>query len=118
VGVGVRKGLGFGVDCDWTAGRCRARPGFCPEVGGDPDRWGPPISGRERRERYPFGFFVAGLWAGFGAGPNLSPAASFSFPNFFHFSFLFYFIYFANLLQIKSNKFLGPSNIHCSVLKH
>jgi hypothetical protein len=47
----VRKGLGFGVDCDRTAGRCRARPGLCPEVGGDPDRWGPPVSGRERRER-------------------------------------------------------------------
>jgi hypothetical protein len=64
-----------------------------------------------------------------GLGPNLglgrigSPGL-FSFLYFFisfSFSFLiFWFVLnsFTNLVQTNSNKFLGPSNIHCSVLNH
>jgi hypothetical protein len=47
--------LGFvrigGID---GQGRRRALPGLLPELGGDPDRWGPPVGGRGREEEYPF----------------------------------------------------------------
>jgi hypothetical protein len=65
--------------------------GARPEVGGDPDRWGPPIGGRKRGRDTLLG------WDEVGPGPNLglgrfgSPSASFIFfVSFSVFSFLFY----------------------------
>jgi hypothetical protein len=56
-GDGMMGRLGF----TWLAringqGRRRALPGLLRELGGDPDRWGPPVDGRGREEEDPFGF--------------------------------------------------------------
>jgi hypothetical protein len=46
------------------------------------------------------------------------PFFYFLFSFLFSFScFMICFIIFANVIQIQSNKFLGPSNIHYNVLK-
>jgi hypothetical protein len=96
--------LGFarvdGIDCQ---GRRRALPGLLPELGGDPDRWGPPVSGRGREGKYPFGFCP-----GMGRGPllelgQMAPRRPFSISliisSFSDFCFNFY------LFQKSSNQF-------------
>jgi hypothetical protein len=70
--------------------------GARPEVGGDPDRWGPLVGGRGRGRGYPFGFVpgwaVGRLWSG---------AESFPHDLFIFSLFLFLFLFlFSGLIQI------------------
>jgi hypothetical protein len=84
------------------------------------DRWGPDVSGWRRGSGYPFGF-CSGMGRGRIWGwANLVPLAFYSFLYFFFIffsDFLNCFIYFPNLIQTKSNKFLKYSIVHYSVLK-
>jgi hypothetical protein len=101
------------------AGSSRARARLRPEVEGDPDRWGPPISGRKGE-----GDTLSG-WDGIGPG-RLQRLGRFGPPGLFYiflwfslFPFLFFpisFISFENLIQIQSNNFLSYYNIQGNIL--
>jgi hypothetical protein len=86
------------------------------------DKWVPPVIGGRGGEVTLLGFWPGGPWADSEVGPNGFPGAFFVFFDFFSpflFSdFRFVSKSFANLFQFKSNKFLEPSDIHCSVLNH
>jgi hypothetical protein len=96
-GGGVMGRLGFAqlVRIDGQ-GRRRALPGLLPELGGDPDRWGPPVSGRGREGKYPFGFCP-----GMARGPFPGSGRIWSRGLFFcSFVFLFSdFLFISHLLQ-------------------
>jgi hypothetical protein len=134
------KGRGEEVPSLFIADRCLAGGGRVRVRGGD-RRWeasgsswsaargrrrvwqAGPRRQREREEedRTNSGNTPGGLWAGFGAGPNRSPAAFYSFSDFlfpfsnFLNSVLIQII--CNLFQIDSNKILYYPNIQLNVLK-
>jgi hypothetical protein len=120
--VGRGLGLGLGEESD-GAGNSRAGARLLVEEGDDPDRWGPPVSGREREGRYPFGrgFLGRGPVSSLGRKGYPGPFHSFFFIFFlfflFFFCFLISFITFAFWLQFDSNQNLKFSNIQNNILK-
>jgi hypothetical protein len=87
-GCSMREGVGFGArGRDWTKGLRRAPPGLLDGGRRRPDRWGPPIGGRERGGDTISGEDDAGPWASSGAGPEGLPRPSLYFSCFFSFSF-------------------------------
>jgi hypothetical protein len=72
-------------------GSSRAGAGLLPEEEDDPDRWGPPIGGREREGRYPFGwgFLCRGPVSSLGRKGYPGPFHFFSFSSFSFFVFSF-----------------------------
>jgi hypothetical protein len=117
--LGERAKVSRGFDDGWWRW-CRARPGHWLEVEREADTWAPDVSGREERRSVTlWGFARLGLGPKRSLGRNGPRRPLFYFLISFLFSifwFLNCFIYFANLLQINSNKFLGSSTIHYSVL--
>jgi hypothetical protein len=115
----MEKGQGFGRGGDGRLAELPARARLLPEEEEGPDRWGHLVSKGEREGAYPFGIFPAGPGMDFGTGSKWLPWPFSYFLYFFLFSFsgfLNCYIYFANLIQTKSNKFLNSSNIQHSVL--
>jgi hypothetical protein len=87
-------------------GRCRAQGGVLPELDGDADRRGRPISGRSEGAMYPFekmrSWAVGHLWGWVERLP-----AAFSFFLFFFF-FLFLISYFFYNFCKKASKQFKP----------
>jgi hypothetical protein len=99
------------------SGSSRAGAGLLPEEEGGPGRWSRVVSDGSG---YRFGAGACWAGAGFSVWAEMDPEACFLFSDFLY-SFLFSgfpscFIYFANLIQINSNKNLECSIVHCSVL--
>jgi hypothetical protein len=94
-----------------VAGR-RALAGHQPGEEGGPDRWGPPIGGRERGQDTLSGSGVLLGWAEMEAGLERFPEAFFLFSVFFSFSF-YRFLNYSNLLQFR---FKSNQTRSCNIL--
>jgi hypothetical protein len=84
----VQEGVGFrGAASIDGQGRRRVWARLCPDEKDDLDRWGPPVGGREREGRYPFGLDPGWAMGRFGGWAERVPEAFFLFPLFLFFFF-------------------------------
>jgi hypothetical protein len=100
----MERGLGFGAEwCDGRPGGHRARAGFLPELEGDADMRGWPVSGRREGPRNVSVWSGVGPWTAFRLGPKCCPATFFC-SLFFPFLFSISFVTFSKLIQFYSNQ--------------